>query len=59
MIYRPSIDHLSTNYRPTIDRFCPEARKADFEALLPHASNEELTQAVQGWVSASTNNSHP
>uniref|UniRef100_A0A7S2P333 Uncharacterized protein n=1 Tax=Skeletonema marinoi TaxID=267567 RepID=A0A7S2P333_9STRA len=39
--------------------FCPEARKADFEALLPHASNEELTQAVQGWVSASTNNSHP
>jgi len=39
--------------------FCPDARKADFEALLPHASNEELTQAVQGWVSASTNNSHP
>jgi len=35
------------------------ARKADFEALLPHASNAELAQAVQGWVSASTNNSHP
>jgi hypothetical protein len=39
--------------------FCPEDRKADFEALLPHASNAELAQTVQGWVSASTNNSHP